>query len=418
MQLLVIKISQQGGKPECALLGKKQSQDRFTPGDWKSINSLTRGRRVLLLIPNKEVVLTSINIPSKNKKQLLQAVPFALEDTLAEDIEDLHFAVHQDKADDTSQVAIINRSVLGKHLVNARSHGIAVHFVLPEILTQKNHTKGWSLIYNNNNEEETVNVRLSDYDGFSCNGSMLEMFVSEQLEKRKPEFIYSNIEKQHLPPSLQDVPSEIIDSGLIHYKSIRNALPLNLVTNFVATSNAPTINWKAWRPVAILGGLLASVWISIFIWQNSFLQKQSDQLSQQMVQLFKTSFPEKTRVDGGVAATRMKIELDILKKNTGKTIDSPLPLLSTVSPLLKQYKDMTLKEVRYQENELSLIMQSPSLTRLETFKKDAAEKNKLKVDIKSSTTTSNKVEATLIISPLTSSTAKESFLGIDSQENT
>ena len=99
-------------------------------------------------------------------------------------------------------------------------------------------------------------------------------------------------------------------------------------------------------------------------------------------------------------------------------VNSPLPLISDISPLLKEYKDMTLSEVRYQENELSLIMQSPSLTRLETFKKDAAAKVNLKVDIKSSTTTSNKVEATLIITPLVDKTVRDARPGNKSQENT
>jgi len=93
MQLLLIKINAVDANPEYALLGKKQKEDSFTPSDWKTVRSHARGRRVLLIIPNEDVVLTSVKIPSKNKKQLLQAIPFALEENLAEDIEDLHFSI-------------------------------------------------------------------------------------------------------------------------------------------------------------------------------------------------------------------------------------------------------------------------------------------------------------------------------------
>ena len=95
MQLIVIKIRDLAENPEYALLGKKQLQDTFTPGDWKRVRSVSRGRKVVLLLKSNEVVLTTAVIPSKNRKQLLQAIPYALEDTLAEDIENLHFAVHQ-----------------------------------------------------------------------------------------------------------------------------------------------------------------------------------------------------------------------------------------------------------------------------------------------------------------------------------
>ena len=70
MQLLLIKINVIHANPEYALLGKKQAEDRFTPGDWSKVRSLAKGRKVVLLLPNSEVVLTTVNVPSKNKKQL------------------------------------------------------------------------------------------------------------------------------------------------------------------------------------------------------------------------------------------------------------------------------------------------------------------------------------------------------------
>ena len=358
MQLLVIKVGQQDTNPEYALLGKKQAQDRFTPGDWKRIRSLTRGRRVLLLIPNDEVSLTSVDIPSKNKKQLLQAVPYALEDALAEDIENLHFAVHQDYNGSSSRIAVINHSTLARHLENIRSQGITVHFVLPELLTQLYQPECWSLIYNNQNNESRVNVRFSEFNGFSCSDDILEMFLSGPLEKNTPKLLYSNVEKQNLPETLQEIPITLIDAGLIQYESAVSALPLNLLTNFAIKNSAPLINWSAWRPAAVLGSLLAAVWIGVFFWQNNILKNQNNQLTQQINEVFQATFPNSRIVD---APVQMKTELDKLKQSAGKSIDSPLPLISDISPLLKEFKDMTLSEVRYQENELSLIMQSPSL---------------------------------------------------------
>ena len=99
------------------------------------------------------------------------------------------------------------------------------------------------------------------------------------------------------------------------------------------------------------------------------------------------------------------VDVKKLKANAGQTVESPLPLIADMGPLLKEYKDMVLSELRYQENQLSMTIESPNLTRLETFKKDAADKNNLKVEIKDSTTTANKVKAVIIISPLPSSTA-------------
>ena len=402
MQLLVIKLKASGAIPEYALLGKKQASDRFTPSDWKRVRSLTRGRRVVVLIPSSDVVLTSVNIPSKNKKQLLQAIPFSLEDSLADDIENLHFAVKENDASNQSQVAIINRATLEGFLDTFQENGITVHFILPETLGQFYRKESWSVLFNK--EQHDVNVRLDEFNGFVCDEDMLEIFLSEQLENTKPKKIFTNKDKHDLSANLQALDIESIDSNVIDYQSALSALPLNLMTNFSRNTNKSVVNWGVWRPTFVLAGLLASVWAGVFFWQNNLLQQQSNLLNQKIETVYKSSFPKGRIVD---ASVQMKSALDKLRSNAGKVIDSPLPLISDISPLLKEYKDVTLSEISYKENELQLIMQSPSLTRLESFKRDAAEKVKLKVDIKSSTTTSNKVKATLVISPLATSTAKE-----------
>ncbi|KAG1660491.1 Type II secretion system protein L [Nymphon striatum] len=402
MQLLVIKLKSIDAIPEYALLGKKQTSDRFTPSDWKRIRSLTRGRRVLALIPSSEVVLTSVNIPSKNKKQLLQAIPYALEDSIADDIDNLHFAVNQKDQSNHSQVAIIKRTSLEQYQQLFQQHNITVHFVLPEILGQYYRKNAWSILFNKDNS--TALVRLNEFDGFVCDESMLDMFLSEQLDSSPPKKIFSNGDKLIFPEKIRSIDIEPIDSNIIDYQSVLSATPINLITNFSRNTNKSSVNWSIWRPTFVLAGLLASVWAGVFFWQNNLLQQQSNQLNQKIEQVFKSSFPKSRIVD---ASVQMKSALDKLKANAGKVVDSPLPLISDISPLLKEFKDITLDEINYKENELQFIMQSPSLTRLETFKRDAAKKMNLKVDIKSSTTTSNKVKATLVISPLAISTAKD-----------
>jgi len=399
MQLLIIKLNALHSNPEYALLGKKQTEDRYTPGDWSKVRSLAKGRRVVLLLPNNDVVLTSVNIPSKNKKQLHQAVPYALEDTLAEDIEDLHFAIHQETALADSHVAVINRERLDLVISLLRKKGITAHFVLPQLLAQSCPDKAWSIVKQamDLNGNHPVTIRLNEFNGFSCDKNLLGLFLTEQLEKTTPESIATNIDASELPEALQELSLTKIDPELVLYQSIEKALPLNLLTGFVSQKRESNFNWKAWQPPLVLASLVGATWLGILGWQNSELQQQKKQLNLSIEAIFKSTFPDSRLVD---APQQMGSKLAQLKKGIAQTVDSPLPLISDISPLLKQYKDLTLKEIRYQENELILVIEAPSLTRLENFKKEAAEKSKLKVAIKSSTTTADKVESLLIISPL------------------
>lgn len=411
MQLLLIKIASLDANPEYALLGKKQAEDRFTPGDWKKVKSLTRGRRVVLLLPDNEVVLSSANVPSKNKKQLAQAVPFSLEESLADDIDDLHFSIYsipptkkkktdnnadktQDKNSNLSHVAIINRTRLSQYLDKLSEAHIPVHFVLPQLFTLEQHENSWALQINDN----TAQLRLDEFTGFACEKSMLDLFLPEQLEKQMPEAIYSNLNSDELPTSLLEMFDEIPlkaspDSALVKRNSIISALPLNLLNGFVRDSKASKINFKPWKPAMALAGILGAIWLGILSWQNVNLSKQNRQLDAAIGKVYKDAFPQGRLVD---PPQQMESKLKELQGKSKQTIQSPLPLIAQIGPLLQKQKEMTLREIRYQEDELRLIVRSPNLNQLETFKAEASKIN-IDIDIKRSTTTANKVEATLVI---------------------
>lgn len=409
MQLLLIKIASLDANPEYALLGKKQAEDRFTPGDWKKVKSLTSGRRVVLLLPDNEVVLSAANVPSKNKKQLTQAVPFALEESLADDIDDLHFSIYsapvakktdksteknQDKNNDLNYVAIINRARLTQFLDKLHEAHIPVHFVLPQLFTLEQHDKSWALQINDN----TAQLRLDVFSGFSCEKNMLDLFLPAQLEKQIPDAIYSNLNGDELPASLLEMFDEIPlktspDSALVKRNSIMSALPLNLLNGFVRDSRASKINFKPWKPAMALAGILGAIWLGILSWQNVNLSKQNRQLDAAMGKVYKDAFPQGRLVD---PPQQMASKLKELQGKSKQTIQSPLPLIAQIGPLLQKQKDMTLREIRYQEDELRLIVRSPNLNQLETFKAEASKVN-IDIDIKTSTTTANKVEATLVI---------------------
>ncbi|MEE9444334.1 MAG: type II secretion system protein GspL [Cocleimonas sp.] len=425
MQLLIIKLNSLQAIPEYALLGKKQAEDRFTPSNWKKVTSLTRGRKVLLLIPNSEVVLSELKIPSKNKKQLLRAVPFALEDSLAEDLEDLHFAIHQRSSSQDTQVAVINHDRLGLYTALLRQHKITPYYVLPQLLAQAYEKDSWSVMQNfapQINEPESsintdkndidVSVRTGKYTGFSSSQSLLNLFLIEQFEQQPPKKIFTNIQQSLLPDELQECEFNALDSGVIKYKSAIEGLDLNLLTGYVQQGNTSRkTNWKAWKPALIIAGLLATTWGAILGYQNTQLQQQHKQLDTAINRVFLDTFPNSRVVD---APQQMKSKLTALQKQTGKTISSPIPLIADIAPLLKKYNDINMNELRYQEGELVLMLKVPNLTRLESFKKEAKNDAGLNVKIKDSNTTADKVEAQVIISPL--SALKPDFIKQDNIE--
>ena len=67
-------------------------------------------RKVIALAPGTEVLLTQVNLPVRSPSKLRQAIPYALEEQLADDVEGLHFAAGKRTADGITPIAATARS--------------------------------------------------------------------------------------------------------------------------------------------------------------------------------------------------------------------------------------------------------------------------------------------------------------------
>lgn len=69
-------------------------------------------RRVVGLLPASDVVTLDAELPARAGAKLLQAVPYALEEQVADDIDDLHFAIGTRAADGRTPVCIVARALM------------------------------------------------------------------------------------------------------------------------------------------------------------------------------------------------------------------------------------------------------------------------------------------------------------------
>src|SRR6204780_241065 len=115
------------------------------------------GRRVGLLVPGAEVLLAEPELPVKAGAKLQQLVPYALEEHLAEDIDDLHFAIGRRTSDSgvRAPVAVVARALLDDWLTTLREAGLEADVVYADSdLLPKNPGQAVALL-----EEDAVFVR-------------------------------------------------------------------------------------------------------------------------------------------------------------------------------------------------------------------------------------------------------------------
>ena len=91
---------------------------------------LIQDRKVVILLPIEHLFVTTVAVQTKNRKQLEKAIPYALEDELTEDIENVHFASGRRTENGEIPVIVISKANLD-HLLSVLN---AVN-ILPDIIT-------------------------------------------------------------------------------------------------------------------------------------------------------------------------------------------------------------------------------------------------------------------------------------------
>src|SRR5262245_46798372 len=109
------------------LTGAPDAQTQVVPAEWLSGDATgarrgnveagplasaaphAAGRRVLGIVPGTDILLAEPVLPAKSGAKLAQIVPFALEEQLATDVDDLHFAVGKREARPGTPVAVVAR---------------------------------------------------------------------------------------------------------------------------------------------------------------------------------------------------------------------------------------------------------------------------------------------------------------------
>ena len=92
----------------------------------------TDGRPIIVLVPATEALTTVVDLPVRSGARLLAALPYALEEQVAADVETLHFAAGERNESGVRPVAAIARETLEGWLALLAESGIQPWKVVPE----------------------------------------------------------------------------------------------------------------------------------------------------------------------------------------------------------------------------------------------------------------------------------------------
>ena len=151
-------------------------------GDLKTAANHATGCRVTVMVSGINILLTHVDLPAMNKQRLARAIPFALEENLASDIEKLHFAVGN-RIDDKTACAVVERDDMEawQHLL--KNANIQADVLTSEVFGVHREEGVWNILINRaGNASQKTLLRTGAQSGFAMDLPNLAFIVKNALD--------------------------------------------------------------------------------------------------------------------------------------------------------------------------------------------------------------------------------------------
>lgn len=152
------------------------------------LNQLPEAKQTIVLLSGQDVRLLSVDLPKMNASELQEAIPYALEDQIAEDVDDMLFVKGDSVVDGPTVVAAINREHFMACYSALKHLGINITTLLPDSLAVHWRPAHWSVVFT----EDSVLWRFSKQLGISFDRELFTTcwpMIIKQHEALLPECI-------------------------------------------------------------------------------------------------------------------------------------------------------------------------------------------------------------------------------------
>ncbi|MEM9058166.1 MAG: type II secretion system protein GspL, partial [Pseudomonadota bacterium] len=348
-------------------------------------------RRVVAIVPAADVLLTRASVPVKNTAKMLQAVPFALEDQLADDVDSLHFAVGKRGDDGQVPVAVARRQQVEHWLEALDEAGLHPAAMVPDTaLIPANGTAGPTVVVDGDNTylrqaDDAVAVLDTatftevadavglgrqheahdedDDDENATNGAPVDsdsasLFISQDDRERFPELV-GTIETRFPRCQVHGLQSGAFPRLAA---SATASAPINLLQGAFAPSRGSARLFKPWRGVAALLVAFAVLMIGSEAVQLYTLKATDAELDEQIVTAYRQAFPDGRIVD---PVAQMRNELNALTAGSDGGDTEFLEMIGSTATAVRAAPAAQHQNVRFARSQREHKITAPDVDTLD-----------------------------------------------------
>jgi general secretion pathway protein L len=341
---------------------------------------LAVGRRVAVIVPASAVLVTESDAPARSAAKLLQVIPFALEERVADEVENLHFAIGE-RAPDTGRVpvAVVTRARIDAWLAELAAAGLQPQAIyseaqlLPAMPGQLIALVDGDMVMLRASEgPPLVMPALSIRDAFemALGGQVSQVAGLEPpplgllLYSGHDEWQAHQYEVDALRDRFSSVKVQLLPSGSLSVLAPAAASgdAVNLLQGALAPSSPLQANWKSWRVAVVLAASLFVLHVGARYFELTQLRKSEAALDANIRDSFLAAMPGQQNTTN--ARKRVEARLVEIRDGGGGAL---LPALSAIANARNAAPSATIESFTFRNGTLELRITAPDAASLDAI---------------------------------------------------
>lgn len=365
--------------------------DSRGPAGGAEFGALSRGDAVVLAVPGECVLLTRANVVAKTKQRLRQAVPFALEDRLLDDVSGLHFALGEQEGN-AVVVAVADVSNMHAWLAALGDKATNIHAMVPDVLLLPWRTETISVAF----DGDRALVRTGANAGFVCDRDNLADLLSRTASENVGEIRVWGAEEQSLPSSLAGrvvhAGDETADDLMGHCKTLPS---VDLMEgNFVSNAGSSDTR-RFWRMAVVAAAAWVVLSFGYAVNDYRMLASRSKRLGQEIETVFRETFPQGERM----VNPRVQMERALSVRGAdGAGGGGLLPVLRWLTPVVARTAGLEPVALDYRDGQLDLDLRVTDLPVLDRFLQGLEAEGRYRVELQSAVQNADGVRGIIRVS--------------------
>lgn len=331
------------------------------------------GVRLIGLIPGEDALFCLADIPAKQSRFIQQALPFAVEEQIAQDIESVHLAIgsHSDRG---YRVAAIDHRRMAQwlDLFSDWEHA-RLESIFPDASLLPVTEGGWSICL----DGDSVMLASDQGEWLAMQSRNLAMFAhtlaappADEVVAEVPITLYGvESEFEHLQAdigalksssrlvvkeqTLELMPLELLAHAHHHHL----CQPINLCQGQYSLRSGKSGLLSAWKPLIAVASVWFLIQVAVEVGFGYYHHQQADQIQAQAMAIYRSAFPNDTRTNAG--NVRRVVQGQLNQQQAGGTDAGFITLMKYTGSeysKLSEANSIVFNSVNYSQNRGELVV--------------------------------------------------------------